>query len=99
MNSPSIQVGAATAIGPAPLQTPKRSRAASARPESERIELLLRRDGYEVTCAWVERTLQIYEAALAHPHSHASDPFYRPLFERAVGEFRHWLRIAAARAE
>jgi hypothetical protein len=96
MNSPSIGVPAVASSEPLPMPNPKSSRAASARPESERIGLLLRRDGYDASRAWVERTVQIYEAALAHPQSHASDPFYRPLFERAVGEFHDWLSTAAA---
>ena len=61
------------------------------RPESERIELLLKRDGLEVTRAWVERTLAIYRQALADPRNYANDPSYKPLFERAVREFEEWL--------
>ena len=70
-------------------------RAEAARPEAVRIAFLLQRDGPEATRAWVERTLQIYETALSHAHSHASDPVYRPLFERAVDEMREWLSRGA----
>ena len=66
------------------------------RPESERIEFLLERDGLEATRAWVERTLVIYRHALADPRNYANDPSYKPLFERAVREFEEWL--AAQRA-
>ncbi|MGH8255459.1 MAG: hypothetical protein ACRET0_04535 [Steroidobacteraceae bacterium] len=69
-----------------------RGRAEAARPESERIGLLLRRDGHELARSWVERTVRIYETAILDSHGHASDPFYRPLFERAIEEFRAWLR-------
>ena len=66
------------------------------RPESERIELLLKRDGLEATRAWVERTHTIYRQALADLRNYANDPSYKPLFERAVREFEEWL--AAQRA-
>src|SRR6185312_6319830 len=59
---------------------------AEVRPESERIEYLLRRDGYEKTRKWVERTIAIYRAELDHGHQ-GSDPGYRPRFEKAVREF------------
>jgi hypothetical protein len=59
---------------------------AEVRPESERIEYLLRRDGYEKTRKWVERTIAIYRAELDHGHQ-GSDPAYRPRFEKAVCEF------------
>ena len=61
------------------------------RPESERIEFLLKRDGPKATRAWVERTLTIYRQALADPRNYANDPSYQPLFERAVREFEEWL--------
>jgi hypothetical protein len=63
---------------------------AEVRPESERIEFLLRRDGYEKTRKWVERTIAIYRAELDHGHQ-GSDPAYRPRFEKAVREFAEWL--------
>lgn len=63
---------------------------AEVRPESERIEFLLRRDGYEKTRKWVERTTAIYRAELDHGHQ-GSDPAYRPRFEKAVREFEEWL--------
>jgi hypothetical protein len=62
-----------------------------ARPESERIAFLLRRDGYAATRKWVERTVGLYREALAQRGHFASDPAYRPLFEKAVQEFEEWL--------
>ena len=61
------------------------------RPESERIEFLLKRDGPEATRAWVQRTLAIYREALRHPASHTADSIYRPRFEQAIREFEEWL--------
>ena len=61
------------------------------RPESGRIELLLRRDGAEETRKWVERTAGLYRDALGHRASYAADPVYRPIFEQAVREFEEWL--------
>jgi hypothetical protein len=34
------------------------------RPEAERIEFLLRRDGYEPTRKWVERAIGLYRAEI-----------------------------------
>ncbi|MGH8218797.1 MAG: hypothetical protein ACREUT_09570 [Steroidobacteraceae bacterium] len=62
-----------------------------ARPESERIAFLLRREGHENTRTWVERTAAIYREALAHREHFASDSAYRPLFEKAVRELEEWL--------
>lgn len=60
---------------------------ADVRPESERIKFLLRRDGYEATRKWVERTLAMYRAELGRQSSYATDSTYRPRFEKAVREF------------
>jgi hypothetical protein len=76
-----------------------KGQAEAARPESERIDFLLRRDGHTVTRDWVERTVRIYEAAMADPRGHASDPFYRPLFERAIEEFHGWLHADGSNPE
>lgn len=59
--------------------------------ESERIAFLLRRDGYEATRAWVERTLNIYREAVQGGDRHAADARYRALFERSIEEFARWL--------
>jgi len=67
------------------------AQAVDPRPESERIELLLKRDGLEATRAWVERTVAIYRRALAEPKHYANDSSYKPRFERAVREFEEWL--------
>jgi hypothetical protein len=64
---------------------------ADARPELERIEFLLNRDGYEATRAWVERTLNIYREAVGKPGQHSADTVYRPLFEKSIAEFEEWL--------
>jgi hypothetical protein len=61
------------------------------RPEIERINYLLQRDGEKATRAWVERTLRIYREAITKPGSHASNTTYRPLFEKAIHEFEEWL--------
>lgn len=66
------------------------------RPESERIEFLLRRDGREATRGWVGRTLTTYRNELSRPGSYACDAIYRPRFERAVREFEDWLAVAQA---
>ena len=67
-----------------------------ARPESERIEFLLQRDGHDTTRKWVERTVNIYRNALGDARHYASDPAYRPRFEQAVREFDAWLSSASS---
>lgn len=67
---------------------------ADVRPESERIEFLLRRDGYEATRKWVERTLALYRAELGQHGGLGADPIYRPRFEKAIREFEEWLASA-----
>ncbi|HWF97648.1 MAG TPA: hypothetical protein VN691_00545, partial [Steroidobacteraceae bacterium] len=64
---------------------------AEVRPESERIEFLLRRDGHEATRKWVERTLGLYRAEIGRRGSYATDATYRPRFEKAIREFEEWL--------
>lgn len=61
------------------------------RPESERIDFLLRRDGPAAARVWVERTIAIYREALHDSRHYANDPSYRPRFDRAVREFEEWL--------
>jgi hypothetical protein len=61
------------------------------RSESQRIGFLLRRDGYQETRKWVERTAGVYRDALGHTNHYAADPAYRPLFEKAAREFEEWL--------
>lgn len=66
-------------------------RLSEVRPESERIEFLIRRDGQAQAREWVERTDGLYRAALGQRGHYAADPVYRPLFEKAVREFEEWL--------
>lgn len=58
--------------------------------ESNRIELLVRRDGIDKARTWVERTLKLYRDAIASG-SHAATNEYRPLFEQSIREFEEWL--------
>lgn len=64
---------------------------ADIRPESERIEFLLQRDGFEATRRWVERTVGIYKAALAEKGGYGTDPTYRLRLDKAIREFEEWL--------
>jgi hypothetical protein len=61
------------------------------RPEIERINFLIQRDGVKATRTWVERTLQQYREAITKPGSPASNPTYRPLFEDSIQTFKAWL--------
>lgn len=59
--------------------------------ERRRIALLVERDGREGARDWIERTLGIYTNAVGNPHSHASQPHYRPRFEASIRVFKAWL--------
>lgn len=61
------------------------------RPETERINFLVQRDGEPAARAWIETTLKLYREAIAHPRSHASNKDYQPLFEESIREFEAWL--------
>ena len=60
--------------------------------EGKRLELLVRRDGLQAAREWVERTLKLYQEAIASASSHASSREYRPLFETSIRDFEQWLR-------
>ncbi|MGQ0546897.1 MAG: hypothetical protein ACT4P3_16450 [Betaproteobacteria bacterium] len=60
--------------------------------ETQRIELLVRRDGVREARAWVERTLKLYREAIASRGSHAATGEYRPRFEQSVRDFEDWLQ-------
>lgn len=72
---------------------------ADVRPESERIGFLLRRDGYEATRKWVERTIGLYRAEIGPHGSYTTDATYRPRFEKAIREFEEWLGVAHEQLE
>lgn len=59
--------------------------------EQQRIKFLIKRDGPAPTRDWVERTLNMYRAAVNDPGSHASTPHYKPLFEASIHTFEDWL--------
>jgi len=61
-------------------------------PEAARIAFLIHRDGLPAARIWVQRTLQIYRAALADPRGHAATSYYRPRFEASIEAFDSWLR-------
>jgi hypothetical protein len=63
---------------------------ARARLEADRIDFLLQRDGYEMTRAWVERTLGIYRDAL-RVRGARGDSYSAAPFERSIAEFEGWL--------
>lgn len=65
------------------------------RPESERIQFLVNRDGLRAARVWVERTVNIYRTALRNPREYAATEPYRGRFERAVREFEEWLAAPA----
>jgi hypothetical protein len=59
--------------------------------EKQRIDFLLRRDGVKQARVWVERTLGLYQQAIASGSSHAATIEYRPRFEQSIREFKAWL--------
>jgi hypothetical protein len=76
------------------LALPSRYSACTARyviGEKQRIDFLVRRNGVEDACAWVERTLELYQRAITSSTSHAATSEYRPRFEQSIREFKAWL--------
>ena len=59
--------------------------------EKDRIDFLVRRDGFDATLLWVRRTLRIYRAAVLDKNHHASSTVFRPYFIRSCCDFRRWL--------
>ena len=59
--------------------------------EKQRIDFLVRRDGVKDARAWLERTLELYQQAIASDTSHAATSEYRPRFEQSIREFKAWL--------
>jgi len=57
----------------------------------ERITLLEQRDGVEDTAKWVERTIAVYEAAIADPDKYG---MYKEKMAREVEVFREYLAKA-----
>jgi len=58
--------------------------------------LLEERDGLEQTVEWVERTIEVYEAAIADPDKYA---MYKEKMAREVELFREYLaRVKEATA-
>ncbi|RPJ85891.1 MAG: hypothetical protein EHM18_09020 [Acidobacteria bacterium] len=54
----------------------------------DRIALLERRDGLEATARWIERTIEVYEAAIADPDRYG---MYKEKMAREVEIFRDYL--------
>lgn len=54
----------------------------------DRISLLEQRDGLEATVAWVERTIEVYEAAIADPDKYG---MYKDKMAREIEMLREYL--------
>lgn len=52
--------------------------------ETDRLNLLLKRDGKEAALAWAQRTLKAYQDAVENPHHFASSREYRALYEASI---------------
>lgn len=59
--------------------------------ETNRLELIVQRDGLDAAIAWAGRTMQTYLEALKDPRHYARTTEYRPKFEESVREFQRWL--------
>jgi len=57
--------------------------------ERDRIEFLLRRDGFPATVAWVRRTAWIYRRAVLARQGYGRE--YRRVLIEAYCEFKRWL--------
>jgi len=62
--------------------------------ERNRIEFLLRRDGFPATVAWVQRTARIYRRAVLARQGYGRE--YRRVLIEAYCEFKRWLGQGAS---
>ena len=58
--------------------------------EHLRLETLLARDGLENAKQWAKKTADLYLSSFCEPSHYASQPDWRPLFEKSIQELKHF---------
>ena len=65
--------------------------------ERLRLEALIARDGREQAMQWANKTAGLYLSSICEPSHYASQPDWRPLFEKSIEELRHFAETGAIR--
>jgi len=58
--------------------------------ERLRLETLIARDGVERAKQWATKTAGLYLSSFCEPSHYASQPDWKPLFEKSVQELKHF---------
>jgi len=58
--------------------------------ERLRLETLIARDGLEHSKQWAKKTAALYLSSFCEPSHYASQPDWRPLFEKSIQELKHF---------
>jgi hypothetical protein len=58
--------------------------------EHLRLETLIARDGLEHSKQWAKKTAALYVLSLSESSHYASQPDWRPLFEKSIPELKHF---------
>jgi hypothetical protein len=58
--------------------------------ERLRLEMLIGRDGLEHSKQWANKTAGLYLSSFGEPSHYASQPDWRPLFEKSIQELKHF---------
>jgi hypothetical protein len=56
--------------------------------ERLRLETLCSRDGIEAARYWAHQTVEVYRRIISDSNHYASQPDWKPLFERSIGELK-----------
>jgi len=58
--------------------------------ERLRLETLIARDGLEQAKQWANKTAALYLSSFSEPSHFASQPDWRPLFEKSIQELKRF---------
>jgi hypothetical protein len=58
--------------------------------EHLRLETLMARDGLEDAKQWAKKTAVLYDLSLSEPSHYASQPDWKPLFQKSIQELKRF---------
>ena len=59
--------------------------------ERLRLETLIARDGLPRTKQWAQETVDLYTLLITKPTHYASQPDWKPRFEKSIQELKHFV--------
>jgi hypothetical protein len=62
--------------------------------ERLRLETLCSRDGIEAARYWAYQTVEVYRRSIGDSNHYASQPDWKPLFERSIRELKKFAETA-----